>query len=316
MRQNKASEDKPQEPAGDPPEQKPGEDTPQDDKPPEEPPKPAAKAPDDDHELKLATVKRELKNARADLLELKPLADKAKALEETLAKAKEDPSEALKALKSLLGRDFGELTQWFYESKDKIQTQQKYAELPPDVREEIQLARKEREARETAAKQQQEQAAYVARHTSYSKKIQEHLDLHEDDYPLSSAFGKMVADDVARWVASQKGAVDVRAKLQEYEGALLADFESSFSNDKLLKQLFAQKPELKARIAPHVGAPEPKKSPAVASLQPNGQPRVSEGPTTLTNRSASADVSEPARPKTREERKREIREAFRRYKSA
>lgn len=320
MRQGKTErepppEDKPADEPGDAekPETdaKPPEDKPEDDKLPEAP-----KKPDEDHELKLATARRELKNARADLLELKPLADKGKALEEQLAKAKEDPNAALAALKTLLGRDFGELTQWFFENKDKITTQQKYAELPPDVREEIELARKEREGRAAAAKQQEEQAAFVQKHANYSKKILEHLELHEEEYPLSAAFGKQVADDVARWALSQKGSVDARARLQEHETALLQDFEASFSNAKLLKQLFAKKPELRAVLAPLVGAAEPKKSPAVASLQPNGQPRVQEGPDTLTNRSASADTSEPARPKSREERKREIREAFRRYKSA
>lgn len=285
---------------------------------PESDAKPEPK-PDADTELKLASTRRELKNARADLLELKPLADRAKALEDQLAKAKEDPNAALAALKTLLGRDFGELTEWLVEHKDKITQQQKYADLPPDVREEIELARKERVERQERQKTEAEQAAYVDKHTKYTAKIAEHISTHEDEFPLSAAYGEDVAKDIARMVMAQTGPVDARALIAKYEADTLQGFTAALSNEKLVKHLLT-KPELKATIARLVsGVPEPKKSPAPgqAATKPNGQPRESDTPTTLTNSTTSADTSQrtSAQP-TREERKREIKEAFRRYRSA
>lgn len=273
----------------------------------------------EDADLKLAATRRELKNAKADLLELKPLADKARQLDEQIAKAKEDPNLALGMLKQLLGRDYGELTSWIVENKEKIQAQQKYADLPPDVREEIEAARKDRLEREQRAKTEAEQRAFVEKHTKYSAKISEYVTTHEDEFPLSAAYGEDVAKDIARLVMAQKGPVDARALIAKYEADTLQGFTAALSNEKLVKHLLT-KPEIKSAIAKHLGAtPEPKKSPqpGQAVTKPNGQPSSADVPRTLSNGTASADTSQrtPAHP-SREQRKQEIREAFRRYKSA
>lgn len=280
-------------------------------------PAPAQKASetDVDYDLRLSALQRKLADREADLLEAKAVGDKFAALEQKLARAKEDPSAALGALKDLFGRDYGELTSWIVENADSIKQQQKYAELPPDVREKLERADKDLSERQAKEKTAREQEQRMERFTNYSAKLKTHLETHADDYPLCAASG-WAADNIAAQIVDtgDKNAVPMLKKL---EATLAKNLGDSVKNDKLVGHLLKD-PEIKAALAKHFAnaaptapAAQTKKSPVAASRESDA-PARSNGPTTLTNSSTASDTSAPPRPKTRDERKRSLVDAIRR----
>lgn len=293
-------------------EAKPDAEPAKDEKPAE---KPKAEERDRDIELKVSRLARELKDAKADAIEFKPKAEKYDALTGKIEKAKGDPFAVVNMLPELFGMDFGQMAEFVIKNQDKFQESKKYADLPPDIREEVELARKERQERAEREKREAEQSKLAAKFTAYETKVKSFLEENADDYPLAAATG-WAAGQIARQVVDT-GDRDAHSMLVKLEESLKKEILGAVSNDRVLKKLIAGDKELRAKIASALGlANESNNRPASGASLQNGAPKSErnsgEGPATLTNRSTSSDTAAPTTGrKSRAERVQQLSEAFR-----
>lgn len=267
---------------------------------PEDKPEPAAAEPADDDdgslELELVKARRQLADASDDAREAKA---EVKALREKLAgyekgygeearkKLYEDPVHALDSIKQIFGRDFGELSKWFVENKEKLANRQRYADVSPEIRAELEEARKEREERRRQAEAAQQQQALA----TYAGKVQQYLTENADEYPLASAY-----DWAAQDLAAQHGIGRVRPEhIAEFEKLLRANLQQALSNERALKHLTADE-KIAAVLSSVTKQPtKPAPSPAVASPA-NGTPAPADGQRGLGNSSPGTAVRDPSKP--------------------
>jgi hypothetical protein len=282
----------------------------------DKPEKPVEKKaePDRDIELRAAKLARELKDAKADALEFKPKAEKFDALTGKIEKAKGDPYAVVNMLPELFGMDFGQMAEFVLKNQDKFQESKKFADLPPDVREEIELARKERVERQAREKEAAEHKARADKFSGYKSKLSEYLSGGgSEDYPLVSSLGWAV--DQAALKLVQEDSRDAHAVLRKMEADAKEHFSDALSNEKLIKALVSNDKELRAKIANALGfANESNKSPPTGASLQNGAPKSErqDGPLTLTNRSTSSDTAASTSGRSsKSERKQKIAEAFR-----
>lgn len=258
-----------------------------------------------DAKLEISKLKRAYKDARADLLEVKPQLDEYAALKADLEKAKGDPYHAVMvALPKLLGMDFGQMTQWMLANEDKFSEGKKYADLPPDVREEIEQSRKDRKERAEREARESTERAQAEKLTKYKEKIGDFLAANDDEFPIVAA-SDWAADDLAKSALHSKTKLDVKAEAAALEALAKKNLTRELKKEKVLSTLFTSDPELRALAAKLAGAPaatKSEKSQAVASLGNGDTQGAKDGPSTLTNRSAAADTSTPPRSATRSER--------------
>lgn len=269
---------------------------------------------DVEYDLRLAKLQRSLRDAQADAVEFKQGADKYSAYEQrkAAAAARGNINEKLAFLKDELGVDFGELTAEVVEFADKIKQQQKYAELPPDVREKLERADKDLSDRQAKEKAEREQAAKMEAFTKHSLKIKEYLETHADEYLVAAT--DWAAGNVAAQVVDT-GDRNVVPMIKQLDAAYRKNLTDALGNDKIVAALLKD-PATKAALAKHfasapAAAPKTNKGPVAASRE-SDTPARSEGPTTLTNRSTASDNSAPPRSKTRDERKAGLLDAIRR----
>lgn len=268
------------------------------------------KEPDRELELRVAKLARELRDAKADAIEFKPKAEKLDALLGKFEKAKGDPYAAVNLLPELFGMDFGQMADFVIKNQDKFQESKRYADLPPDLREEVEAAKRERQERAEREKQEAERERVKQRFTAYETKVKSFLEQNADDYPLSAALD-WAAGDVAH-NCLQRNTKDALPVVRELEGTLRKNLSGAISNERVFKALIADK-ELRTKIESHFKAtqPKPNNSPLSGASLQNGAPEQRNGSATLTNRSTSSDTAAPqsGRP-SRDQRKQQIMEAF------
>jgi len=253
-------------------------------------PEPKPKGQEKDLELDLAKAKRAAANASEDLretrAELKALKERTTADDASRAKIKDDPVASLAAFKEIFGRSFGEYTRWLVENKATIESQQKYADLPPDVREELELAKQERAERvEQAA-----QAAQAAKSSKYSANVTQYLTDNAEDFPLASA-----AEWAAAHLVATHGVGKVRPEhIKAFEEGLAKTYVKDFSNERVIEWIVNADEKVlaatQAAIAKALSKKQaPTKSPTVASPT-NGTPAPADGPRGLSNSASPGTV--------------------------
>lgn len=296
-------------PSSEPVEATDNDETQADDKAPEKPKVDKPAEPDRELELRVAKLSRELRDAKSDAIEWKPKAEKFDALMGKFEKSKGDPYAAVQLLPELFGMDFGQMADFVVKNADKFQESKRYADLPPDVREEVELARKERAERQEREKKATEEQQNVQRFTSYKTKVQSFLEQNADDYPLASAL-EWAAGDVAA-SCLRGNTKDALPVLRELEDTLRKNLSGAISNERVLKALATDK-ELRAKIVAALGpTQEPKNRPLSGSSLQNGATEQRSGSATLTNRSTSSDTTAPQGRPSKEERRNRMAEAIR-----
>lgn len=280
-------------------------------KPAEKPPEKRAAADrereDREAEVRLSRLSRELRDAKADALEAKEGARQYRELNEKLTRAKGDAYAAVQLLPELLGMDFGELADFVVANESRFKEQQRYAQLPPDVREELEAAKRDRVARETREREEGERTAREARFTTYRDSATRFLDTHKEDYPLAHAIG-WAPQQIAR-SAIDRDTRDARPLLDELEKNLRSELTGAFSNAQVLTALIRDDAALADKVRQALAAASPKKpekSPAAASLR-SGTTGATEGPSSLSNGVVASDTATSL--SMREQRRRRVMEA-------
>jgi hypothetical protein len=270
--------------------------------------RPTDKASQEDRELelRLARVSRDLRDARADALEAREKVQRFDALAAKLAKAKGDPLLAVDMLPELIGMDYGQLADAIIANEDKFRNRHKYAELPPDVREELELARKERLSRTEREQEEQQKAAQTERFTRYKDSAATFLENNRTDYPLTHALG-WGAGQIAR-EAITRNSRDARAIASQLETNLRSELTEALSKPEVLRALIAVDKTLVSKIQQGLSPTQPNKSQTAASFRSGSQQGSMEGPRSLSNGATASDTA--ATQSHKSERRRRFAEAF------
>lgn len=250
-----------------------------------------------DLELRLSRVSRELREARAEALEAKEAVTQYRQLTDKIKRAKSDAYSAIQLMPELYGFDFGQLADFVVQNEGRFREQQKYSQLPPDVREEIELARRERQERHEKAQKEQAYQQEVERFTTYQKSAETFLESNKEDYPLSHAIG-WAPGQIAR-TAIERGTRDARPLLDELEKNLRDQLVGAFGNAQVLRALVGHDRTLADKVRQALDSNgsssnvKPNKSPAAASFRSGTeQPITREGPASISNGVASSDTAD------------------------
>jgi len=235
--------------------------------------------PADDLELKLSKQALKVSDLQAELRatreELKTAKSDGPA--KMLDGVKEDPLKAIGAFKEIFGRDFGEFSRWIVENADKIESSRKYATLPKEVREELELARKERAERTSTA----EAEATRKQVSNYANNVALYLKENAEDYPIAFAL-----DFSAGHLVEQFGVGKVKPEhIKAYEKNITDTIVAVISQDNVLKHLIKSNDKVKEAVLAAVNAKSQSNSQGTASKK--SSPTATEGPSSLSNQSAS-----------------------------
>lgn len=248
---------------------------------------------DPDIELKLARMSRELRDARADAIEAKQKVDAHDQLVNKLMRARQDPHALVAMLPDLFGRDFGQIADWIVENEQHFRERQRYAELPPDVREELEASRKERMERKEREEREGTERAQRERYESYASSARKYIEDNRADYPLAAST-EWAADHIAR-AAIQRGTRDARPLLEEFEKNLRTELSGVLGKPELLRALLKSDAKLadavrQAFFSGDGQNQKPNKSSAAASLR-SGPTASADGPRALHNGVTASDVA-------------------------
>lgn len=257
-------------------------------------------------ELRLARVSRDLRDARADALEAREKVQRLDALTAKIQKAKGDPLAAVEMLPELIGMDYGQLADAIIANESRFRDKHKYAELPPDVREELEFARQERLSRTEREQQEQQKAAQTERFTRYKESAATFLENNRTDYPLTHALG-WGAGQIAR-EAITRNSRDARAIASQLETNLRSELTEALSKPEVLRALIAVDKTLVGKIQQSLSTTKPDKSHTAASFRSGSQQGSAEGPRSLTNGATASDTATTQSRK--DERRRRFAEAF------
>ena len=257
-------------------------------------------------ELRLARVSRDLRDARADALEAREKVTRYETLTAKLAKAKGDPLAAVELLPELIGMDYGQLADAIIANESRFRDKHRYAELPADVREELELARKDRLARQDREKQEQDKAAQNERFTRYKQSAATFLETNRADYPLTHALGWGAGQIASE--AIKRNSRDARAIATQLETNLRSELTEALSKPDVLRALVAVDRTLLGKIQQGLSSTnKPDKSHTAASFR-SGSQGSAEGPRSLSNGATASDTA--ATQSHRDERRRRFAEAF------
>ena len=248
-----------------------------------------------DLELKLARMGRELRDAKADAIEAREKVDAHDKLVTKLMRARQDPHAMVSMLPELFGRDFGQIADWIVENEQQFRQSQRYAELPPELREEFELMKREREERRTREEREQSERAQSERFTSYQTSARKYIEDNRADYPLAAST-EWAAEHIAR-AALQRGTRDARPLLEEFETNLRTELSGVLGKPELLRALLKSDPKLADAVRQaffngdgNNNTHKPNKSSAAASLR-SGPTESADGPRSLHNGVTASDVA-------------------------
>lgn len=247
----------------------------------------APKSDDSEYALRLSRMQRELRDARADAVEATHKARALDALGEKLGKARGDAYALVNLLPELIGMDFGQLADYVVENESKFREQQRFAQLPREIREELDLARRERLERQRQREVESQRAYEADRFAGYRDSTKAFLEENRDEYPLSYAIG-WAPEQIAR-AALERGTRDARGLLEELEGNLREQFSAAMSNEAIVGALVGRDAAIAEKLSKFLGG-RSNKGMAAASMR-SGEQAYRSGADSLSNHSVSSDTS-------------------------
>lgn len=245
-----------------------------------------------DLELKLSRMSRELRDAKADMLEAREKVQAHDQLVSKIMRGRQDPHALVAMLPDLFGRDFGQIADWIVENEQHFRDRQRYAELPPDVREELEASRRERMERKQREARETEERTHNERVESYKTSAQRFITDNKADYPLAAAVD-WSAQHIAL-AAIKRGTRDARPLLDELENNLRSELSAMLGKPELLRALLKSDTKLADSVRQAFFSSDtnkqPNKSSAAASLR-SGPSASADGPRSLHNGVTASDVT-------------------------